>query len=144
MTTDAEEGILKVAKNRQVDLRKIVITKAEREKVPLYISIAHAGILFIKPTFSKQASFPTKLPEILAMGIPIVANNIGDNEILFKSENIGSLVNSFDLNSYRDSIKKIVHFSNPDRLRNFTLTNFSLSDGILLYRGVYRDVVNHF
>ena len=49
------------------------------EKVPQYIAAANAGIFFIKPLLSKQASSPTKFGEYLAAGLPVIANKgIGD------------------------------------------------------------------
>lgn len=63
----------------------IIVTKANRTMVPLYISLANVALCFIKPTYSKKASSATKLGEILAMGIPVVANSgWGDIDVLFQ------------------------------------------------------------
>ena len=39
---------------------------------------AQATLCFILPAFSKRASAPTKLGEMLGCGLPVVANPIGD------------------------------------------------------------------
>ena len=47
----------------------------------------NAGIFFIKPTFSKKASMPTRLGEYLASGVPCLCNTgIGDIDRLFEKE----------------------------------------------------------
>ena len=68
------------------------------------------GIYFIKPTFAKKASCPTKLAELMLSGIPVITNyGIGDinyferkgNIILFKFDKI----NEF---SFKHNLKKIL------------------------------------
>ena len=52
----------------------IIVRSSPREKIPLFISIADASVIFIKPVFSKKASSATKMAEVLAMGVPVVTN----------------------------------------------------------------------
>ena len=58
-----------------------IIRPATREEVPRLLAAADLGIFLIKPVFSKTASSPTKMGEMLAVGLPIVANaGVGDVE----------------------------------------------------------------
>jgi glycosyltransferase involved in cell wall biosynthesis len=60
----------------------MVITSANRDLVPLHLSIGTKGIFFIKPAYSKKASSAVKMGEMLAMGLDIVCNDIGDIGLL--------------------------------------------------------------
>lgn len=58
---------------------KIVLISSKRETIPNIIGISDLTLCFIKPTFSKKFSSPTKIGESLGCGIPIILNEgIGD------------------------------------------------------------------
>ena len=68
--------------------------------VPVVLSRARLGISFRKPTFSQIAASPTKIPEYLAAGLPVVSNQgIGDTDELLEAEHIGLVVRNFDQDS---------------------------------------------
>jgi hypothetical protein len=51
----------------------------------LNISLFDTSIFFIRPTYSKKASSPTKQGEIMAMGIPLICNyGVGDTDEIVK------------------------------------------------------------
>lgn len=65
--------------------------------VPRLLQRAKLGISFRKPTFSQIAASPTKIPEYLAAGLPIVSNQgIGDIDELLASDRVGVVVENFD------------------------------------------------
>lgn len=142
ITPDPPRPIQKTASETGIDLSKIIIRKAEREEVPLYISISNYSILLIKPVFSKQASFPTKLGEVLSMGLPVVANTaVGDNDYLFGSGNIGVLIQGFEQENFTEAVRKLVSFKETADLRSFAMNNFSLKKGVELYDRVYQTIL---
>jgi len=99
-------------------------------------------MFFIKPVYSKQASSPTKLAEILGMGIPVIANaGVGDLDDLFNHHFPGFLVNEFTNEEY---YKAIDVFLNSDldkvQLRSTSLKYFSLEDGINKYNLIYNQL----
>jgi hypothetical protein len=54
-------------------------------------------MFFIKPSYSKIASSPTKMAECWAMNLPIITNEgIGDNDIYFNEHNGGILLKEFN------------------------------------------------
>ncbi|HEU4593740.1 MAG TPA: glycosyltransferase, partial [Pyrinomonadaceae bacterium] len=68
---------------------------AARE-VPAFLRRARLGLSFRKPTFSQVAASPTKIPEYLAAGFPVVSNaHIGDTDQLLEGERVGVVVRSF-------------------------------------------------
>lgn len=64
--------------------------------IPLALAACDAGISFIRPTYSKLASSPTKMGEYLAAGLPVVANTgIGDCDRLLSENRLGTVVCDF-------------------------------------------------
>jgi glycosyltransferase involved in cell wall biosynthesis len=81
ITPDDPHSIRAAAAARDVDPGRLTILPASRDEVPQLMAAADLGIFFIKPVFSKTASSPTKMGEMLAVGLPIVANTgVGDVE----------------------------------------------------------------
>ena len=65
-------------------------------EVPGYLRGARLGLSFRKSTFSQLAASPTKIPEYLAAGLPVVSNaGIGDVDDLLESEGVGVIVRNF-------------------------------------------------
>ena len=65
------------------------------EDVPAYLKAARLGLSFRKRTFSQIAASPTKVPEYLAAGLPVVCNaGIGDTDDLLHDEQVGVVVES--------------------------------------------------
>jgi glycosyltransferase involved in cell wall biosynthesis len=65
-------------------------------EVPEILRRARLGLSFRKPTFSQVAASPTKIPEYLAAGLPVVSNaGIGDVDQLLEGERVGVVVRSF-------------------------------------------------
>jgi glycosyltransferase involved in cell wall biosynthesis len=144
VTTDSREHLLRVATLRNVNINHLIITQAERSEVPLYVSIADFTILFIKHSFSKQGSSPTKLAESLALGVPAIANTyVGDNDSLFQNSNLGFLIEKFNHNEYLRAAKKILEFKrNKDEIRKFAIQELSLEMAVSRYDKVYKKLLS--
>lgn len=57
---------------------------------------ARVGLSFRTPSFSQIAASPTKIPEYLAAGLPVVSNaGIGDVDTLLETERVGVVVRDF-------------------------------------------------
>lgn len=68
----------------------IRVVAAQHHKVPSFISLFDCSIFFIRPSFSKKASSPTKQGEIMAMGIPLICNaGVGDTDEIVLRYNSG-------------------------------------------------------
>lgn len=128
-----------------VDLEKrqfksdVIVASSSRKNVPLYISISDASICFLKESFSKKASSATKMGEIMAMNVPVIANKgWGDidhmaNEapvLLAELDNYGSFLND-------------TTFSKVNDLRVFCETNLSLAMSIERYCKIYAELENN-
>ena len=83
ITREPKEMVLSEAKKKGLDTSKIIIQSANREEVPTMVSLSDVSLFFIKPVFSKKASSPTKMGEILNLNIPIVCNSdVGDDDLV--------------------------------------------------------------
>lgn len=72
---------------------QIIVRAAERRQVPFLIAAADVGLSFILPSFCAVASSPTKVAEMLAMGIPVVANEgVGDMALIMADPAAGLLI----------------------------------------------------
>ena len=121
----------------------IVLIEAARNDVPLYVKASDINISFIKPVYSKLSSSPTKLAEVLAMGIPVIVNSgVGDvKEIVEKSKG-GIVIDEFGKEVYRkiaDQIPSLLQ-SDGSKVREYVQPLFSLDHGVELYRNAYKEV----
>ncbi|MDB4534294.1 glycosyltransferase, partial [Vicingaceae bacterium] len=83
ITRDNTDSIFDKCKDRGISKDSIIIKSSSRIDVPEYINTSDASIFFIKPVYSKKASSPTKMGEIMNMGVPIVCNaRVGDVDIV--------------------------------------------------------------
>jgi hypothetical protein len=75
---------------------KIDVRPAERKEVPALLAQSQFSLFFIKPCFSKKASSPTKMGEVLAMGLPVICNaGVGDTDYIVEKYGVGAAVNAF-------------------------------------------------
>jgi glycosyltransferase involved in cell wall biosynthesis len=124
------------------------VAKVLPDEVPKYLKQAHLGISFRKPTFSQIASSPTKIPEYLACGLPVVSNyGIGDTDYLLETENVGIILRGFEEKDYRETLEKIEELlqdkSLRERCRQAAYKNFDLETiAGERYRKVYRKLLN--
>lgn len=77
-----------------IDLgNRLIIRAGERANVPALIAAADAGLSFILPSFCATASSPTKVGEMLAMGLPVAANDkVGDMALVMAEPGAGLLL----------------------------------------------------
>ncbi|MBT9585604.1 glycosyltransferase [bacterium] len=75
---------------------RLHIRPATREEVPQVLSALDLAVSFILPSFSKQASSPTKVAELLATGIPLVCNQgVGDVQEQMEQFQAGICIQDF-------------------------------------------------
>ena len=118
---------------------RIVITYSDRKRLPTFIALSNFSIFFIRNTFSKKASSPTKHAELMGMGIPIVCNDIGDTGNIIDSTGTGMVINEFDKKSLDEAVKKIEQLEQSDKenIRNCAAEYFNLETGAKKYLGLY-------
>lgn len=144
ITGENPEYILNKAKEKGIPQDRIKIIFAPREKVPALVLLSRFSLFFILPVFSKKASSPTKMGEIMGMGIPVVCNtNVGDCDLIIKNSGAGILVEELNETGYQKAIDKLEELEklSPEFIRNGAMKYFSLSDGIEKYSSIYKELV---
>jgi glycosyltransferase involved in cell wall biosynthesis len=112
LTPGNRERITRLMNERGIANEDFRIVSVLAADVPPYLSAADAGLAFIKPCFSKQASSPTKYGEYLACGLPLIINaGIGDSDPLILQDNAGVLVSEFRSEAYREAAMSIATFT---------------------------------
>lgn len=74
ITPDNPDMLDSIALRKDIPRTALRVIKANHEEVPMYASLSDWSIFFIKPVYSQKASSPTKMGELLSMGIPLVCN----------------------------------------------------------------------
>jgi len=143
ITKDNPDIIYNSAVKYCVGIEDIIIKAAERSLVPELLSLSQVSIFFIKPVFSKKASSPTKLAELLGMGIPVICNsNVGDIDKFVPEFNLGILLDQLDESNYEKvvlQIDELVKF-NSEKLRAVAEEYFSVNKGAEEYYSVYKNL----
>lgn len=145
VTKDNPEIAFVAAKKHGVDVNRIVVKSATRNEMPSYIAISDASLFFIRPTFSKSASSPTKMGELLSMQVPVITNKgVGDVEDIIAKSSCGVLINDFDSSSYTKAIKELlanidIYKSNAEAT---AATYFDLNSGAETYNKIYLSFKN--
>ena len=136
-TKESPQMIKSVAEKLRLDPDDIRVKYVKRSELSQYLSISSLSIYFIKPTYSKIASSPIKLGELLSMGIPVVTNKgIGDCDDLLANQEFVLLVNKFDKSEYRKAINKL-SLLNAEVGRSFADKHFSYQKGVEMYHKIY-------
>lgn len=142
VSTDPPNSILATADARHVPRESLIVSAASRDGVRELMAAADYGLFFIKPFFSKKASSPTKLGELLALELPIVTNgNIGDVDTIVDETGAGVVVASFEANAYDVALERLQRLE-PDmiRWRSAARDWFDLEAGVKRYDAIYRDL----
>ena len=137
------EEIKKAAEKYGIAANKIVIKKANRQQVPLLLSLCDYSVFFIKPCYSKQSSSPTKHGEIMAMGIPLITNSgVGDVETVVTKYNAGIVINDFTKEDFAAAVQKIASDKyNREGIRQGAKEFYALETAVEKYISIYNSIL---
>ncbi|WP_333820014.1 glycosyltransferase [Ohtaekwangia sp.] len=133
---DAKFLVLTPDSDRIKPDKDFIVLSAAREDVPLYIAASDVSVCFIKPSFSKKGSSATKMAEVLAMGVPVVANTGWGDVEFFRMR----MTNFFVINDIRESPQPTKYSTGPQD--EFFYSLFALDSGIARYKQVYDALLN--
>lgn len=101
LTQSSRESAVAVLKRAGINESDFWVGSVAPAEVPSYLRRGRLGLSFRKPAFSQIAASPTKVPEYLAAGLPVVSNAmIGDTDTLLNTEGVGVVLQTFDPKSY--------------------------------------------
>jgi len=121
-----------------------IVREASRIEVPELLKASDITISFIRPVYSKISSSPTKLGEVLSMGIPVVVNaGVGDVETIVEDTGGGYVVKEFSEEAFAHAIEAIPKLlrADPKSIRNKAAQFYSLQRGIALYLKCYNAIL---
>lgn len=143
LTKDEPNRVRKEAEESGVPLEKIRVLYAGRNELPDYISLSDCSIFFIRPTYSKIASSPTKHAELMGMGIPVICNDIGDTGHVIEASQTGLIVREFTTGEYDrviDRMPELLAIS-KEHIRRAAFEYFDLEKGAGDYLQIYKRVL---
>lgn len=125
-----------------VPIDRVELRQAAHEEVPDQMRRMHAGVFFIKPVFSKQASAPTKLAEFLGCGVPCLSNTgVGDMAQVLVGDHVGVAVDATDADSLAQGVEDLLELCAAsgiaERCAASARRHFSLDEGVERYRAIY-------
>ena len=125
-----------------VPTSRVEFAAVAHEEVPNQLARMDAGIFFIKPVFSKQASAPTRLAEFLGCGIPCLGNaGVGDMAEILEEEQVGVVLKAFDETSMTEGVQRLLELVKDPYTRGRCVDaaqkHFSLDEGVARYRSIY-------
>lgn len=142
ISRDETGSYLERWKKRGLRLEDLRITKATRSEVPLLLALSDLCVFFIKPVFSKIASSPTKMAEIIFMKRPFITNSgIGDVDRFAEAIGKNRIVKEFSSTEY-ERVIDLLSFSQRQSVDYTSLCEFySLKRGTELYNSVYEQLI---
>ena len=144
ITKDDPQLILQKVKSKKIDISSIKIKPSSREMMPSYIAVSNFSIFFILPVFSKKASSPTKMGEIMNLGIPIICNSgVGDVDEIMEKSMPELLVKEFSNKEYERVIDLIANNYKPNQKTIIETSHsyYSLDKGVEKYKEVYKEIL---
>jgi len=127
-----------------IPIEKTRFVSVGREKVPLFISLASLSVMFIRSTIAKAGCSPTKLAELFAMNVPVIANSgVGDLDEIISLETNGSrIVQDFQDSTLKSAIQDVLAWKNNKMIDiRFNSLSFDLPFGVNRYAAVYQQLL---
>jgi glycosyltransferase involved in cell wall biosynthesis len=119
MTMAAPETAEATLKRAGLEARDFLINAVAAAEVPTFLRRARLGLSFRKPTFAQIAASPTKIPEYLAVGLPVVCNaGIGDMDELIEREQVGVVLRDFNEQGYASAAEQAIAFAEDQKVRH--------------------------
>jgi glycosyltransferase involved in cell wall biosynthesis len=141
LCNNGAEAVDDVARRKGVPADRIFVTGVPRDEVPHYLAISSLSVMFFQADAALAGCFPTKLSEVFAFNIPVIANSgVGDLEDLLRLElNCSVVVDEFTPEVLGRAIDDVLECS---RSRRQTIRDnsraFDLPSGVAAYDRIYR------
>lgn len=144
LTPDNPADVEDVLVRYSINPADVKIQYAQRKELPGLAYASDYNIFFIKQAYSKTASSPTKLGEMLAMGIPIVCNSgVGDVKNIIEETGAGICIDNFEEQTLLSAVNHILNYKNhnPEEIRDKAKKIYDLDWGVNSYLEVYTQIL---
>jgi len=109
-------------------------------EVERYLIASDVGLSFVKSSYATQSRSPTKIPEYLVCGLPVISNrDVGDVNELIGPNRVGVLLNEFTPSEYKRALDELESLGDvSERCREVAVKEFDLDRiGGPRYRKLY-------
>jgi glycosyltransferase involved in cell wall biosynthesis len=141
LCNNGAEAVYDAARRKGVPADKVIVTSVPRDEVPHYLAISSLSVMFFQPGLALAGCFPTKLSEVFAFNIPVIANSgVGDlEELLTIKANCSVAVDEFTPEVLGAAIDNVLECSRSHgtAIRENSRA-FDLPSGIAAYDRIYR------
>lgn len=148
LTRDDHALICQKFSNYDLPKSCYTLKEAELSAVRDWLILSDYAIFFIKPSFSKQASSPTKFAEMIACYLPSITNKgVGDMDYFMSQNNVGLALDINDIaNNLSSALDKITEYMkefsvNPAVYTEIFDKHFSKEIAIDKYNAVYETIM---
>ena len=150
ITPHSKETVFAAANKFNIPANNIIVQHAQRNEVPLLLSLSDYSIFFIKPCYSKQSSSPTKHGEIMAMGISVITNaGVGDVADIVEKYDSGIVLNKLNTEEFSNAASQITEnfYSGNMRVKKLNtrlaaIEYYNLENAISKYVRMYNRILN--
>lgn len=140
LTQRDQKEIEKKLLARGFDSDSMLVKSVPHAEVDSYLRAGDLAVSFIKASYSKKSSSPTKLAEYLAAGLPVISNRgVGDVDAMIEGNDVGVMVDRLESDAYTNAIEDIqAKRDMSDRCREVAVREFDLlTVGGPRYRDLY-------
>lgn len=92
----------------------VILDKMPKQDFDKVLSDSHFLILLRPISRYSQAGFPSKVPEALAAGLPVITNYTSDLSKYIKNDINGYIVRQFTADEFRNTIREILSIQHQD------------------------------
>lgn len=141
------ESILACLAAHKVPRQNVELKAVDYADVPDAMRGMDAAAFFIEPTFSKRASAPTKLAELLGCGVPCLVNDgVGDCGRIVREARVGVVVENTSMEAAAGGALQLVAMADDPAVRSRCVEtaarHFSLTKGVAAYDSLYERLGN--
>ncbi len=142
LTPDVESGKI-LALKYNLDYNRLILKYIDFQNIYQYYCAADLGLMLREDTPTNNVSSPTKLPEYLLCGLPVlISEKIGDYSNFVKNNNCGYVVKN-DINEIKNTIKKAVEKTDFERksIKNIAINYYSKQSHLEKYVFIFKKIV---
>ena len=139
LTKDDTQKVIDEVLSLGIQSSDVIVTFSDRKALPIFLAISDCSVFFIRNTFSKKASSPTKHAELMGMGVPVICNDIGDTGYVIKKTKTGILINDFNQQTFAEVTENMNELLSiyKEHIRDCAIELFDLKAGAKKYQKVY-------
>lgn len=124
---------------------RIRFVSADRNEIVPFIAMADLSVFFYREGLRSTGCSPTKLAELFACNVPVIANTgVGDLDSIISLQRNGSvIVKDFSDATMRAAVERAIAYKETSFVNiRENSREFALEEGVARYAAVYRELLN--